>query len=236
MLVRLALGIVVSAITLAAAGCRVPGEAGESIPPLNAGFSFVHPVEKPDEAVIERSKQLSPAQKQRIHLFACNGLDPFCLGNLNGFCHAVRSLGFENVYFGQVWEPAAIERKIVAVRQGDPSAKIVVVGYSVGANEARRICNGLKRQSLSIDLLVYLGGDTVRDVPESRPENAGRILNITGHGFVVSGGDLLFRGEDISGATNVRLDERHILLPSRSAALDIFLTHVVEIGGSAPIK
>ncbi len=230
---RLALVAIVSPVLICAAGCRTPDAAGDSIPPLNSGLSFVHPVQKPDDAFVERCRQLSPEQKQRIHIFACNGLDPFCLGNLNGFCHAVRSLGFENIYFGQLWEPAAIERKIVAVKQSDPNAQIVLLGYSAGANDARRICNRLKQQSIRVELLAYIGGDTIRDVPDSRPENARRILNITGHGFVPSGGDLFFNGEEISGATNARLDERHILLPSRSTALDMFLTQLVEVAGSA---
>jgi hypothetical protein len=229
---RLALIAIASPVLICAAGCRVPGAVGDSVPPLNSGLSFIHPVQKPDDALVERCRRVSPEQKQRIHIFACNGLDPFCLGNLNGFCHAVRSLGFENIYFGQLWEPATIERKIVAVKQGDPAAAIILIGYSAGANDARRICNRLKQQSIRIELLAYLGGDTIRDVPDSRPENAQRVLNITGHGFALSGGDLFFNGEEISGATNARLDERHILLPSRSSALDIFLVQVAEISGA----
>jgi hypothetical protein len=193
-------------------------------------MSFVHPVQKPDDSALARCRQLPPECRQRVHIFVCNGLDPFCFGNLNGFCHVVRAQGFDNVYFGQIWEPAAIERKIVEVRRCDPGARIVLFGYSLGAIDARRICNRLKVQNMTIDLLVYLGGDLVRDRPDSRPENAGRVLNITGHGFVITGGDLLFRGEDISGAINVRLDERHILLPSRAASLDLFLNALADVG------
>jgi hypothetical protein len=199
-------------------------------------MSFAHPVQKPDDSALERCRELSHDCKRRVHIFVCNGFDPFCFGNLNGFCHAVRSLGFENVYFGQIWEPAAIERKIAEVRRCDPSAKIVLFGYSLGANDARHICNRLRRQNTSVDLLVYLGGDMVRDRPESRPQNAARVLNITGHGFAITGGDLLFKGEDVSGATNVRLDERHILLPSRAAALDMFLNAVVDVSACSPTR
>jgi hypothetical protein len=218
---------------LCAAGCRTPDD---SIPPMNAGLSFVHPVQKPDHSALQRCGKLPLECKQRVHIFVCNGLDPFCLGNLNGFCHAVRSQGFDNIYFGQIWESADVERGIVDVRRCDPGAKIVLLGYSLGANDARRICNRLMGQGIRVDLLVYLGGDMIRDRPESRPANAQRVLNIAGHGFVITGRDLFFKGDDISGATNVRLDERHLLLPSRSAALDLFLSAVSETAECTPAK
>ena len=89
--------------------------------------------------------------------------------------------------------------------------------------------NLLKEDAIRIDLLVYLGGDTIKDGDLSRPDNVGRILNITGHGLILLGGDLFFRGDDIKGASNHRLDARHFMLPTRAEAMELLVQYVVEL-------
>ena len=61
---------------------------------------------------------------------------------------------------------------------------------------------------MRIDLLVYLGGDSILNDDASRPANVGRIVNITGHGSLLLGYDLFLKGDNIQGASNHRLDVR----------------------------
>lgn len=224
--------VLISPLLVLTAGCLHAGDPAQ-YPRPGSGLSFVHPTQAPPQAS-ERCRALPDYQKEHTYVFAVNGFDPFCLGNLNGLCDHVRRLGFRHVYFGQFWEPRKMENEIVRVRASDPAARVVLLGYSNGANDARAMCHSLARKDVRIDLLVYLGGDRVLNVPESRPENAGKILNITGHGFVLTGGNLFVNGDDISGAKNVRLKERHILLPSRPAAVEAFLNGLHDVCATVP--
>jgi hypothetical protein len=56
-----------------------------------------------------------------------------------------------------------------------------------------------------------------------------KVLNINGHGLVLLGYDAFFCGWDIDGASNHRLDSRHILLPSRAEAAEILVQHLVAV-------
>ncbi len=75
-----------------------------------------------------------------------------------------------------------------------------MLGYSAGANRARQLANELNAKGVRVDLLVYLGGDTIDNTAASRPPNVGQIVNITGHGYLPRGGDLFFNGTDLDGA------------------------------------
>jgi hypothetical protein len=125
-------------------------------------------------------------------------------------------------------------QRIRAVRQLDPGARIVVVGFSTGANCVRKLAHELKEDGVRLDLLVYLGGDTIRNAPQSRPENAANILNINGHGMVFHGRDLFFCGEDLDGAWNHRLDARHMTLPSRAETAELLVQYLAAIAQQLP--
>ena len=61
-------------------------------------------------------------------------------------------------------------------------ARFVVMGFSLGANAARDVVDGVKADGVWIDLLVYCGGVGLPNDLESRPDNAGRIVSILGQG------------------------------------------------------
>jgi pimeloyl-ACP methyl ester carboxylesterase len=124
--------------------------------------------------------------------------------------------------------------RILQLRKDEADARIVVIGYSLGANSARTLANQLKDDGARIDLLVYLGGDTVKDNDTSRPTNVGRIVNITGHGSILLGYDLFVKGDEIKGASNHRLDARHFLLPTRAEATELLVQSVAEMEGGRP--
>ena len=93
---------------------------------------------------------------------------------------------------------------------------------------------------MKIDLLVYLAGDTVNNTPSSHPSNVGRVVNVRTQGLVLTGGDLIFNGDDIPGARNVRLECRHILAPSRPETLQLMMQELISLacmrcGESAPV-
>ncbi|MFO0967243.1 MAG: hypothetical protein U0793_16905 [Gemmataceae bacterium] len=201
--------------------------------------TFIHPIEEPAlryPACYESCE--CRCCKERVHVFAINGLNPLCLGNFNGLCSFCKKIGFQHTYFGQLYTSYWFGDKIREIRRTDPDARIVLVGFSLGANYVEAVANDLARDGVQVDLLVYLVGDFVRDNSYARPANVRRIVNVRARGLIFSGGDLLFNGADLEGARNVRLDYRHILIPSRRETLELLqeelLTEAWVPTGKAP--
>ncbi len=194
----------------------------------NYGIGTVlHPVQAPHVAPC-------PCPKDHVYIFAVNGLNPLCLGNFNGFCTYLKEQGYKHTYFAQLYTCLDWANYIREVRHGDPQAKVVLIGFSLGANSVRWIANDLARDGTRVDLLVYLVGDTIGNTPESHPANVGRVVNIRGKGLILTGGDLTLNGADIDGARNVRLECRHILAPSRSETLALVSEELAALACGTP--
>jgi hypothetical protein len=216
-------------------GCTSPRQGAhgpDAVPPR--GLCCFHPVAQPPPYLRQLCHCLPPEARDCVHLFAINGADPLQLANLQGLCECVRDLGFPNADCSSMWQAAVVRDRIGDVRGRDPGARVVLLGFSAGAKSARRIAQELKCRHVPIDLLVYLGGDMIGNVPESRPENVGQVLNITGHGFLPRGGDLFFNGADLDGAANRRLDVRHMLLPTRPETVEMLVLHLVAVSQAPP--
>src|SRR5262249_4195286 len=111
----------------------------------------------------------------------------------------------------------------------DRDARIVLIGFSSGANYVKWIANALAKDCVRVDLLVYLVGDTVPNTPASHPPNVCRVVNVRGKGLILTGGDLFFNGTDIDGARNCRIECRHILAPSRRETLELMMEELLPL-------
>jgi hypothetical protein len=177
----------------------------------------------------EDARSVPQEQKDRVHFFLINGLDPAYAGNLNGLAAYYRSLGFTNTTCYQFPAAWKVRRQIEQVRRSDPEARIVLLGYSIGANFARGVANSLARDNITIDCLVYVGGDTIFNTPSSRPTNVAKVVNITGHGLIFLGRDIYFKGEDIDGAVNHRVDARHITVPNQAETISLIGNQLITL-------
>jgi len=186
-------------------------------------------MEKAASNVDQLSEQVPQEVKDRTWLFFINGLDPYYLANFHGQCEHLKLLGYDHAYCGQMSQTKLFRTMIQRARRADPEARVVLVGYSLGANRARSLAHQLKDDGVRIDLLVYLGGDTIKNEDASRPTNAERILNINGHGSVLLGYDLFLNGDRIQGASNHRLEARHFLLPTRAETTELLVRNVVAL-------
>jgi pimeloyl-ACP methyl ester carboxylesterase len=161
--------------------------------------------------------------RDRFHIFFVNGMDPLGAANFRGLCGYVQGQGYSHAYYGQMTQGNRVTQHIRDLRKQDPEAHLVLVGFSAGTYVVRDVALALKADGIPVDLLVYIGGDYLQNSADSRPANVRKIVNITGHGFLLSGGDLLFNGTTIDGAVNVRVPCRHMLLPSRRETIDVLL-------------
>jgi hypothetical protein len=223
--------LVLALFVLLSGGCATWHPGGGKAEPLPYGvdLSFIHPIEDPGPQPKQACAGLPLEARDHVYVYFINGLDPLCVGNFKGLCHYVKTLGFSHCYYGEMWHMRLFREMIGKVRTRDPAARIVLVGYSAGANCVRDLSHDLKQDGLRVDLLVYIGADTIRNVAHSRPDNAGRLLNVTGHGLAFLGYDLIFNGADIDGAVNHRLKSRHMLLPSRKQTAELLVSNLIDV-------
>jgi hypothetical protein len=204
----------------------------KAIEPLVTNYgigSILHPLQEPRSIGMPNGCDGASCHKEHVYIFGVNGWNPLCLGNFNGLLGYIRKQGFPNVYFGQLHTSHTFAGHIREIYRCDPHARIVLIGFSGGANYVKWIANALTKDNVKIDLLVYLVGDTVPNTPASHPANVCRVVNVRAKGLILTGGDLFFNGEDMDGARNVHLECRHILAPSRCETIEVVMQELMPL-------
>lgn len=168
--------------------------------------------------------------RDRTHLFFINGCDPLCIAQLDELCGMMKRFGYNQVHFGQCYETRSFYQQIRQIKAAAPNARIVLVGYSLGANRALALANWLNRDGFAVDLLVYLGADLLPNDERSRPANARRVTNISGHTLPIFGGEALGGDHQMQGAHNVHLDADHFCLPCQPGAVEALVRELVTLG------
>ena len=178
-------------------------------------LSGLHPVKPPPSVVCAPVHDLPRCCKDRVHIFIIHGLDPLDYANLAGVREYFHSLGFTNTYYGQCYHGGYFADEIRRIHAADPEARFVLLGFSAGANVACAMTRALgEKDQITIDLLVYLGGNTLDNEPASRPANALRVVHILASGYI-------WKGEPIDGAENYRYtDVWHFGSPTHGATLE----------------
>src|SRR5437764_243197 len=59
-----------------------------------------------------QSSRVRPGNASYVYVFVVNGLDPLNYGNLTGLRDHIRALGFEHVFFGQLYHAGWIKKEI----------------------------------------------------------------------------------------------------------------------------
>ncbi|HVS34678.1 MAG TPA: hypothetical protein VMS17_03790 [Gemmataceae bacterium] len=177
------------------------------------------------------------SQRDHVYVYLLNGLDPLFFCQFNKMPDYVRSLGYEHVSMGQMIAKDRFLDDIRHVRASDPSARIVLLGFSTGANTVCAMSHTLQDEGCPVDLLIYLGGCYIYNNDSSRPENVKRIVNIRDSGLVTVSGGLL-RGEDLDGAENVKIPgvTLHIMTPINTVTQETLARELAALAldASAP--
>jgi hypothetical protein len=215
MLVRLRLSFLVFACALLASA-SAPAQEIATVPQLDA-----RPQPLTEAELVSRCQAVPASKREHVHVYFINGFDPLYFGKLNALAEHCRALGFANVQCGQMTSTAAYTREIREVREQDPDSRVLVLGYSLGANRVRNMARSLHEEGIAIDVLVYLDCVAIYNKLRSRPDNCKTIINISGHGLVMTGHDLMFQGTDIHGAVNCRVKARHFHLPQQRETFEL---------------
>lgn len=190
---------------------------------------YLHPIASPQPELASLSLAQPADCREHVHVFFVNGLDPLNKDNFRGLCDYVQQLGFTKTYHKQLYEAGQLTSTIRHIRETDPAARFVLVGFSFGTNAVQAVTNDLAGEGVSIDLLVYLGGDTLTNDPEACPANARRVVNITARGCVWLAGGLVWDGVDLDGAVNLRLDAGHADVPSHPQTLELLARQLADV-------
>jgi hypothetical protein len=160
-------------------------------------MSVLHPVASPEPQPREAGYAPAGDCRDHVHVFLVNGLDPLHFGNLVGVRDYVRQLGFENTYYGELYDWWWFKKEIRRIHGEDPEARLVLVGFSLGGSMVHSLARSLKAEGVWVDLLVYVDAKTFFNNFHRRPENVGRVLNVTSL-------SCLWNGKPLEGAENVR--------------------------------
>lgn len=198
---------------------------------------FVHPLPKPAPAMVQPCQVLPPACRDHVYIVFINGMDPVDACNLRGLRDYVHQLGFRKTYFCQVYHVFWLKKELLHLVQEEPLARIVLVGYGLGAGEAAHLARALCKETIPVDLLIYLGGSTLKNNPDYRPANVRRVINIQGAESPWPSWCWLGSREDIDGAENLLVEEMSgDALASSWPTLELLARELLETAAFVPIR
>lgn len=197
---------------------------------------YVHPLAPPPPERAQPCLGLPKCCRDHVYVFFLNGLDPLNKDNLTGLRDYVNRLGFNQTYYCQLVHRWWAEREIRRIHDRDPLARFVLVGFSFGANEVCSITQALDHDAIPVDLVVYLGGDTLHEGDRDRPANANRVVNITAHGCTMLFGGYIWDGAEIQGAENLRVTQvGHSGLPTYPQTVEILADGLFQVASAVPV-
>jgi hypothetical protein len=179
---------------------------------------------------------VAEASDPNTRVYLLNGADPFGWAGLSYLADRIRTAGYPYTRYGEAYDIWGFEHEIRVVHREDPNARFVLIGFSYGTLVVREAARRLLRDGIQVAMLGYVGGDYLGDTAYSRPAGVGRVVNVTGNGFLLTGRNLFWNGTDLSGAANLRLRANHFWLPTHPQTYRMLLAGLTEVsaGGSGP--
>jgi hypothetical protein len=178
-----------------------------------------------DAAQTGAPTRASPSNCDHVYIFIIQGFSPTDMAKLHQLQDYIHELGFHKTYYNAFYQRSQVDTEIRRIHAEDPEACFVLIGFSFGANAARSACQAVKGDGICIDLLVYLGGNTLRDIPEDQPENAAKIYNILAWGCI-------WNGHTMSRAENIQAtDCWHFGSPMHPYTLDMLARELPLVAG-----
>lgn len=168
-------------------------------------------------------KEPVTSNQSHVYIYFIHGLDPCDYANLRGVEQICHELGYDNTVYVTLHQGDDVVSHVICTKAKDPQARIVIYGYSAGADIARRVTNKLHdRDGIDVDLLFYVSGIILIDTKSARPEYVGKIVHILDGGKIIP-------GMKLSGADNYRFsDVWHFGTPMHPRTLAILETELEQ--------
>ncbi|HEV3444557.1 MAG TPA: hypothetical protein VG099_07940 [Gemmataceae bacterium] len=198
--------------------------------PSSANCQTEPTVETQIAALCETCKDAPACCRDHTYIFLVNGLDPINYGNLTGLRDFANAMGFRQTYYGQIYHVSYFKKQMRRIKQEDPQAHFVLVGFSVGVNLVHSMASSVKADGIWVDALVYLSGNNpVTPIPKSRPENVGHVVNLLAGGMMKDFGECAY-------AENVRLSNAwHFDSPMHPQTREALARELVQVVSTIPV-
>ncbi len=193
-------------------------------------LSLCHPVDFPSPERAAPSAAVPQCARNHVHIFLIHGLDPLDFANLEGVTAYCQQLGYIKTHYGQLYHLWKFKKDLRKVHEEDRDARFVLIGFSFGANMVRELANAVKDDGIVIDLLVYLGGNTLENTPPNQPDHVIHIVNILATGCIWN------------GCTMDRADNRHydnvwhFGSPTHPQTLDLLGRELAVVASRVPVR
>jgi hypothetical protein len=191
-------------------------------------MSFLHPIEPPPGQVLALCNAPPACCHDHVYVFLVHGLDPLDYANLTGVRDYIQSLGFHKTYYGQLYHGRKYSKEIRRIHEEDPEARFVLIGFSFGANVVRYLANSVREDGIPIDLLVYFGGNTLKNEAYDQPDNVVRVINILASGAI-------WNGAWMDRAVNIHeVDVYHFGSPSHPYSVELLTRELADVALRVP--
>jgi hypothetical protein len=192
-------------------------------------ISYIHSVSAPPAQLLEPCQGVPRSARDHVYIFFVHGMDPMNLANLTGVRDYVQMLGFQKTYYGQLYHVYRFKKDIRRIHDEDPEAHFVLVGFSFGANMVRDLALSAGEAGITIDLLVYCGGNTLQNSDHDQPENVLRIINVLAKGAI-------WNGAKMDRADNIDVpDVLHFGSPTHPRTLEALAANLAQVAAEVPV-
>lgn len=159
---------------------------------INETFTFY----SDPSAQVANQKSVSPKPS---HVFLVHGIDPLDWGNLQGLQSTLIQAGYQDTRLYQFYDITSVVEDIVELKQQEPNARVLIAGYSAGAESTSYIINKLHDDhDIDVDCVFYLSGISLINNEYHRPAFVPKIVNIRDASFPIP-------GMKLDGALNLNL-------------------------------
>jgi hypothetical protein len=190
---------------------------------------YLHPIEPLAPEHTEPCHGVVKSARDHVYVFFVHGLDPLDYANLSGVCQFVQELGFSKTYYGQLYHTPYFDSEIRKVCQDDQDARIVLVGFSFGANMVRSLAQSVKTDGIKIASLIYFGGNTLHNNDRDQPDNAEHITNILAYGCI-------WNGAQMDRAENLRAPGVwHFGSPTHPTSLKVLAKELARVAATVTV-
>lgn len=203
----------VCGLVASAAFAADPPSGAEKLPvpkPVpEAAPSLILPLRSPADDAAD----LSSTRVFDTYVYVLNGADPFHWSGMDCLADRLRSSGFLRTKFGEWYDMGSFEAEYRKVRAENVNARVVLIGFDLGAYMVRASANRLIQDGFEVAMIGYIGGECLTDTEYTRPAAAGRVVNVIGK-------SLLSKAPTLNNAANVKLPVMTCSLPSRPETFD----------------
>jgi hypothetical protein len=180
-----------------------------------------------DPACEAQCCDLPCACRGKVYIFLMSGLDPLDLDHVRDCRETLIRAGFTKVYNGQCYHDSYFAKEMHRIALAEPDAKFVVVGFSLGADEAVSLAESVGHYNIPVTLLASVDPYRLSTAPTKQPANVQQVMRVHGEPLVL--GNRSTPGLDVA-----ILETFPSSVTDHPLTMEALMHSLIEIAGSVP--